>query len=40
MSEELVGKVKEALSQVADPHMGISIVEMGLVSDIQIDEKE
>ncbi len=34
MSEELTAKIREALSQVADPHMGISIVEMGLVGDI------
>ncbi len=40
MSEELVNKVKDALAKVADPHMGISIVEMGLVSDIQINESE
>ncbi len=30
MSEELVEKLRTALSTVADPHMGISIVEMGL----------
>ena len=40
MSEKLVNKVKDALAKVADPHMGISIVEMGLVSDIQINESE
>jgi metal-sulfur cluster biosynthetic enzyme len=36
MADELVEKVKEALSTVADPHMGISIVEMGIVQDIEI----
>ncbi|BDZ70969.1 metal-sulfur cluster assembly factor [Methanobacterium petrolearium] len=40
MSEELTVKIREALSQVADPHMGISIVEMGLVSDIQVNESD
>lgn len=40
MSEELVEKVKEALTKVADPHMGISIVEMGLVESIEIEEKD
>jgi metal-sulfur cluster biosynthetic enzyme len=40
MSEELVEKVREALVQVADPHMGISIVEMGLVADIQVNEND
>jgi len=36
MTEELVKKVKESLSTVADPHMGISIVEMGIVQNIEI----
>lgn len=40
MSEELYAKVKEALTNVADPHMGISIVEMGLVENIEIEEKD
>ncbi len=40
MSEELTANVRDALSNVADPHMGISIVEMGLVSDIQINESD
>jgi metal-sulfur cluster biosynthetic enzyme len=40
MSEELIEKVRESLSQVADPHMGISIVEMGIVNGIEINEKE
>lgn len=37
MSEELVKKVEEAVSKVLDPHMGISIVQMGLVQDISVD---
>jgi metal-sulfur cluster biosynthetic enzyme len=40
MSEQLIEKIREALSQVADPHMGISIVEMGLVGEIQVNENE
>jgi metal-sulfur cluster biosynthetic enzyme len=40
MSEDLVKEIRDALSQVADPHMGISIVEMGLVGDIQVNEKD
>jgi len=40
MSEELIKKIRDALNLVADPHMGISIVEMGLVGDIQVNEKE
>ncbi len=40
MADELVEKVKDAVSVVADPHMGISIVEMGIVQNIEIEEKE
>lgn len=40
MTEELVEKVREALSKVADPHMGISIVDMGLVEGIDIEEND
>ena len=36
MSDELINDVKNAVSKVNDPHMGVSIVEMGLVKDIQI----
>ncbi len=38
MADELVEKIKEAVSVVADPHMGISIVEMGILQDIQIEK--
>ncbi|MGB9978194.1 metal-sulfur cluster assembly factor [Methanobacterium sp.] len=38
MADELVEKIKDAVSVVADPHMGISIVEMGIVQDIQIEK--
>lgn len=37
MSENLANKVKEAVSKVNDSHMGVSIVEMGIVQSIDID---
>jgi metal-sulfur cluster biosynthetic enzyme len=37
MSAELSNEVKEAVSKVNDPHMGVSIVEMGIVQKIDID---
>ena len=40
MSEDLTNQVREALSVVLDPHMGISIVEMGIVNGIDINEKD
>lgn len=40
MTEDLVEKVKESLTKVADPHMGISIVEMGLVESIDIEKND
>lgn len=36
MSEEMINKVKDAISVINDPHMGVSIVEMGIVQDIDI----
>ena len=38
MSENLVNDIKEAVSVINDPHMGISIVEMGIVEDIIVDD--
>ena len=38
-SEELKNTITEKLSHIADPHMGISIVDMGLVREIQVDEE-
>ncbi|WP_423792241.1 metal-sulfur cluster assembly factor [Methanocaldococcus indicus] len=32
-------EVINALKKVADPHMGISIVDMGLVKDVEVDEE-
>ncbi|MGC9516994.1 MAG: metal-sulfur cluster assembly factor [Methanomicrobiales archaeon] len=40
MSEELVEKVKGALSSVPDPHMGISILEMGLIESVEVVEND
>lgn len=37
MSEELANAVKDAVSVVNDPHMGVSIVEMGIVQSIEVD---
>ena len=31
--------VLNALKKVADPHMGISIVDMGLIKNVEIDEE-
>ena len=40
MSEDLVNDIKDAVSVINDPHMGISIVEMGIVQDISVDGDE
>jgi metal-sulfur cluster biosynthetic enzyme len=40
MTEELVEKIRETLAKIPDPHMGISIVEMGIVGDIEVNEEE
>ena len=40
MSEELVNDIKEALFPINDPHMGISIVEMGIVQNITVNGDE
>jgi metal-sulfur cluster biosynthetic enzyme len=37
MSEDLAIAVKDAVSAVNDQHMGVSIVEMGIVESIEID---
>ena len=36
MSEDLVNDIKDAIYVINDPHMGISIVEMGIVQDIAV----
>ena len=36
MSEDLVNDIKDAVSTINDPHMGISIVEMGIVQNISV----
>ena len=40
MSEDLVSDVKNAISVINDPHMGVSIVEMGIVQDISVNNSE
>ena len=40
MSEELVNSIRDAVSVINDPHMGISIVEMGIVQDISVEGDE
>ena len=37
MSEELVNDIKDALIPINDPHMGISIVDMGIVQNIAVE---
>jgi len=37
---ELADQVEEALRQVLDPEMGISVIKMGLIRDVSIDEEE
>ncbi len=36
MSEEMINKVRDAVSVINDPHMGVSIVEMGIVQNIEV----
>ncbi|MEE1118237.1 MAG: iron-sulfur cluster assembly protein [Methanosphaera sp.] len=35
---EIKEKLNDKLAGIADPHMGISIVEMGLIQNIEVDE--
>lgn len=37
MSDDVALNVKEAVSKVNDPHMGVSIVEMGIVQSIDVE---
>jgi metal-sulfur cluster biosynthetic enzyme len=39
MSEEIIEKIKEACRSVNDPHMGVSILEMGILRNIEVDGK-
>ena len=38
MSEDLVNDIKNAVSVINDPHMGVSIIEMGIVQDIIVND--
>ena len=41
MSEdEIVQKIREEIAKVPDPHMGISIVEMGILGNVEVNEEE
>lgn len=40
MSEETIKKIKESISKISDPHMGVSILEMGMVQDVSVDGNE
>jgi metal-sulfur cluster biosynthetic enzyme len=41
MSEdEIVKKIREEIAKVPDPHMGISIVEMGILGNVEVNEEE
>lgn len=37
---ELAEQVEEALRQVLDPEMGISVIKMGLIRDVSIEEEK
>ena len=37
--EEMKSQIKDKLAMIADPHMGFSIVDMGLIRDIQYNEE-
>ena len=37
MSDDLANDIRDAVSVINDPHMGISIVEMGIVQGITVD---
>lgn len=36
MSDEMINKVRDSVAVINDPHMGVSIVEMGIVQDIKV----
>lgn len=36
---ELKQQINDKLARIADPHMGVSIVEMGLIRGVEIDEE-
>lgn len=40
MSEDLVNDIKNAVSVINDLHMGVSIIEMGIVQDIIVNDDE
>lgn len=38
-SEEIKNEIQDKLAMIADPHMGVSIVAMGLIREIQYNEE-
>ncbi len=38
MADEMETTINDTLARIADPHMGISIVDMGLIREIDYDE--
>lgn len=38
-SEEIKSQIQDKLAMIADPHMGVSIVSMGLIREIEYDEE-
>jgi metal-sulfur cluster biosynthetic enzyme len=37
---ELAAKLKEGLSEVIDPELGLNIIQLGLIRDVQIEEDQ
>ena len=37
MADEIKNTIQDKIAKIADPHMGVSIVEMGIVESIEID---
>lgn len=35
---ELKQQINDKLARIADPHMGVSIVDMGLIEEVEVDE--
>ncbi|MCI5867157.1 MAG: iron-sulfur cluster assembly protein [Methanosphaera sp.] len=40
MADEIKNTIQDKIAKIADPHMGVSIVEMGIVREIEVDEEK